>query len=445
MAQKTFQFLPLLAGIGLTLLALVAQRHFPPRTLTLVPAITAEDYFLMGVANDPEQRKVGWIDKKKIHFFCRFAPEDEAPICNFVFVLRKPGGNAGINLNQYQSLDLDIAYRGPADGMGVSIRNFDPRFSRIEDGNSSKINSVHLRASELRDPLRISLAELSVPEWWVRQYDWPREYIRPDRGNATALSIDLTGELRGTEHEIEIRKIEFSGDWIGAEYWYLGIICLWMLFGTAWVMQQLLRLRRRHLENRRRISVLASRNSMLQSEKERLHELSTIDTLTNVANRHGIELILESMKLQLEPASVIIIDVDHFKVVNDLRGHDAGDRVLQTIARVLRESLRNTDRLGRWGGEEFVLICPGATVHGAVELAEQLRTAISDTTFEPRNPLKVTASFGVAALRRNEPFAQAFKRADDALYHAKHQGRDRVVVAPEDLPFPENGAGKSGR
>src|SRR4029077_11817209 len=130
------------------------------------------------------------------------------------------------------------------------------------------------------------------------------------------------------------------------------------------------------------------------NEKEKYQKLSTQDALTKVLNRHGIEQFVES--LRATSGSVIVIDLDHFKRVNDQRGHDVGDRVLQTLGEILRSKVRNTDGLGRWGGEEFVLVCPGASLTKAADLAEKLRIRIMETTFIPEDPLRITASFGVA-------------------------------------------------
>jgi len=123
------------------------------------------------------------------------------------------------------------------------------------------------------------------------------------------------------------------------------------------------------------------------------------------------------------------VDLDHFKAVNDQRGHDAGDRVLQKVAELLLRNTRSSGKVGRWGGEEFVLICPATAPQDAVELADRLRGIIAATTFEPDDPLVVTASFGVATLHPGERFADAFKRADTALYRAKSMGRNQVASA----------------
>jgi diguanylate cyclase (GGDEF)-like protein len=127
---------------------------------------------------------------------------------------------------------------------------------------------------------------------------------------------------------------------------------------------------------------------------------------------------------------ILVFDVDHFKKVNDQFGHDTGDRVLSTIAQVIGNNVRQTDVLGRWGGEEFILICPQITLEQVKGLAEKLRLAIEEQEFNtPNGALKVTISIGAAIVDPQETFEAAFKRADTALYKAKNSGRNQTQLA----------------
>ena len=141
-------------------------------------------------------------------------------------------------------------------------------------------------------------------------------------------------------------------------------------------------------------------------------------------------------------ASVIFIDLDNFKRINDARGHVVGDRVLQTLCDILRNHTRSSDGLGRWGGEEFVLVCPGTNLSKAADLAEKLRHRVEETNFIPEEPIAVTASFGVAVAHGERTFEEAFRQADQAMYLAKHRGRNCVVAAGEDQMHKVTGARK---
>jgi diguanylate cyclase (GGDEF)-like protein len=161
--------------------------------------------------------------------------------------------------------------------------------------------------------------------------------------------------------------------------------------------------------------------------RDLLH-LSTTDRLTGIYNRLKLE---EVFSLEFQRAlrygstlSVILVDIDHFKQINDVHGHHIGDRVLRDIAHALSRSLRGSDTLGRWGGEEFLVLCPGTDLAAATMAAEKLRIAVDSlaTAVDDR----LSASFGVASLRPGDGEKDIFVRADQALYQAKAAGRNRV-------------------
>ena len=127
--------------------------------------------------------------------------------------------------------------------------------------------------------------------------------------------------------------------------------------------------------------------------------------------------------------SLILIDIDHFKRINDRRGHDTGDRILQAVAQIIGKAITRKDYLGRWGGEEFIVLLPSKPKAFAIAMAEKIRLSIQDSIFEPENPVLVTASFGVSDRVPGEDFSDTFKRADIALYQAKAQGRNCSVLA----------------
>lgn len=176
---------------------------------------------------------------------------------------------------------------------------------------------------------------------------------------------------------------------------------------------------------------LALRNEELQELAGRLEELATTDTLTGAFNRRKFnELVAaEVMRAQRykQPFSLFILDIDHFKRVNDSFGHEVGDVVLVKIADVIRASMREVDILARWGGEEFVVLTPGARGHGSAEFAERIRSTVAAHAFPVAG--SVTASFGVAEYAEGDTADVLFSRADTALYAAKGNGRDRVELA----------------
>jgi diguanylate cyclase (GGDEF)-like protein len=423
----------LLVGLVLTIIAVAAHRFLPERQLTLGATQKGANFYL--IKGEDTLTQVDWVDQSRVHFKCRFVQTSSGASCGYTYLLtRGDVADRGADLSRYRNLKLTIRYTGSANYLRIAIRNFDPRFTRAADWNSTKFNSLNLEPSDLAQPLAIDLREFTVPEWWVAQYDLPRNLAQPDMSNAVAFSLYLQGEGAGTDHDVRIERVEFSGDWISAESWYLGILCAWILLGAGYASAQWMALRRRHREQRQELSEL-------QHEKEKFEKLSTIDGLTKILNRHGIEQFVAPLQAAQVPTSVIVIDLDHFKRINDQRGHYDGDRVLQTVGELLRAHTRSTDGLGRWGGEEFVLVCPGASLSKAASIAEKLRERIMQTSFLPEDPLAVTASFGVATSPAGN-FDDAFRQADQALYLAKSRGRNCVVAAAEDQMHKVTGARK---
>lgn len=157
------------------------------------------------------------------------------------------------------------------------------------------------------------------------------------------------------------------------------------------------------------------------------------DPLTGIANRRWLDDDLQRMIAQAgrdgRPMSVILIDLDHFKQVNDTFGHDVGDRVLRDSAARIAAATRDADRLGRWGGEEFLLLAPNADQAAARALAERCREAISGPAHEA-GAVPITASLGVATLEPSDDARSIMRRADVALYTAKERGRNCVVGPP---------------
>ena len=189
-------------------------------------------------------------------------------------------------------------------------------------------------------------------------------------------------------------------------------------------------------EQRMNAASLAA-HAVVALENARLHGMverqALVDALTGLANRRAAADALHAEAARAErldtPFSVVLADLDEFKDVNDEYGHAVGDEVLQSFAAVLRETLRESDVAGRWGGEEFLLLLPGADEEGAAQLAERVRVAFASRSI-PRVPgLRVTASFGVAEYAGETRSEQLVAAADGALYRAKGAGKDRVERA----------------
>jgi diguanylate cyclase (GGDEF)-like protein len=187
-------------------------------------------------------------------------------------------------------------------------------------------------------------------------------------------------------------------------------------------------------------AILVALNDISQRkelEAELFRQAST-DSLTGVSNRRYFlaqaEQELRRSRRFARPLSVMMIDLDHFKKINDTHGHAVGDAVLQGVVRRALESLRQSDQLGRLGGEEFAVVLPETDLAAATEVAERLRKHIAERPLiAERQPIHSSVSVGVAQLGAEDSSIDAlFSRADAALYRAKNGGRDRVEVATQE-------------
>lgn len=168
------------------------------------------------------------------------------------------------------------------------------------------------------------------------------------------------------------------------------------------------------------------------AEKHRvLKNLSTIDPLTGALNKAAISEVIEKEYERLRRyggrSSLLFVDIDHFKHVNDSYSHLVGDTVLSELGKLLKQVCRQIDTVGRFGGEEFVIVAPNRKKYHAVIFGERLRMAVQNHVFDAANSrIRITVSMGIASLFEGRNSAVALDRADKALYHAKHMGRNRV-------------------
>jgi len=180
--------------------------------------------------------------------------------------------------------------------------------------------------------------------------------------------------------------------------------------------------------------MLYDRSFELKAANKRIEELAELDELTGASNRRCIMRMLEEAIARANrigsPCSIALIDLDWFKRINDAYGHPTGDEVLRTFSITMFANVRNVDRFGRYGGEEFLLVLPDMDTEQAMRALDRLRAIIADLDWSAFSPgMRVTMSAGVAMLDPNETSDLLLARADSALYVAKAQGRNRIISA----------------
>lgn len=176
---------------------------------------------------------------------------------------------------------------------------------------------------------------------------------------------------------------------------------------------------------------------MIHRERSLLDD-ALVDPLTGLGNRRVVDhwLDVNGFRRGADEFSVILVDIDHFKSINDRFGHHVGDAVLQRLSTVMQRSVRSIDLVARYGGEEFLILLPAAGATRARMIAERIREAIgAEQVFAEGTPVRVTASFGIADSSGHDDRVELIAAADAALYRAKQNGRDRVEVARNEAPL----------
>ncbi len=180
---------------------------------------------------------------------------------------------------------------------------------------------------------------------------------------------------------------------------------------------------------------LGVKNAELEVKVAEIERISVTDPLTGIANRRKIEndIADEISRVQrtAKPCALIMFDVDHFKDINDRFGHETGDAVLCKLTELTAGAIRQTDCFGRWGGEEFLVLCPETTLEGTAQLAEKLRAGIQEGLVFP--DFSVTCTFGISICRADDSAGRLVCRADTAMYRAKRDGRNRIATEQTDV------------
>jgi diguanylate cyclase (GGDEF)-like protein len=426
----------LIIAILLTVIALYGYRYIPEKHLVVATANQKLDLYSTPLANG--ELAGSWIDKDQLSFRCSYPKGfvDSSYYCsvNRGFALSE---TKGIDLSGYNRIKVKIHYEGTAPKLRLFARTFDPGYSKPNDPNSTKYNAVFLPASDLGKEITIDIKEFAVTEWWLLMYEIPRKYSHADLSNVVVMGIDFSYPMTEGNHDVTIEKIEFIGERIAKDKWYLGLFSIWLAGIFLYSLNQLRMLKQQSRQDHKLIDNLNHDNQRLQQETSKFRRLSTVDPLTQLFNRFGLDQIVTSLTKTalVEPIdpvphmALILLDIDHFKVINDTYGHDVGDIVLRETAELIKKNALDNEFIGRWGGEEFLILLPATTAERARLLAEDLRQKIARNTIAtPAAEITITASFGVGECTDHD-FPSAFKRVDLALYEAKHHGRNKVTLA----------------
>ncbi|OWW22455.1 hypothetical protein AYR66_26110 [Noviherbaspirillum denitrificans] len=348
--------------------------------------------------------------------------------------VREGGRTLGVAVVKVDMTQLDQEWQRNEDEVAVTDDNGIIFLSTRPDWKYRPMVSLHAEALDEIKRSRQYGTMLKPP--------LPMRTVRTLHGNEAVVSIVGDGG-NGVRFFVRSRPVEGSG-------WNISVfIPLSEVEARAWrvafstsgaiglILMTLMMLAQAHARAEERESArqaLEKKHSELQALSEELRAASITDPLTGAYNRRfffeSVPKIVSTANRHHVPLSIVTIDVDHFKRINDMYGHPAGDKVLQALTVLCKESLRESDVFCRFGGEEFIMALPNTDAEAAAQVAERLRVRVSAHAVEIKGmPGGITVSCGVSQYREGEQGIEAaLRRADDALYVAKNEGRNRVVV-----------------
>jgi diguanylate cyclase (GGDEF)-like protein len=417
----------LLFFILLTCVALLAENTFIKTRLVLKPG-SPYNVFLSDDRGNGGASIAEWINLENYEWRCDLRRQYSYPYCQFHIEL------GGVDLSKLDSMKIVLEYAAdtpvPNDSIRISLLNDGPLYSKDMPPGTFKLNEMEIPALYLNGPFIARMSDLKVPDWWLRQYNIPPQNTQSEYDNIAYLQIITGSNSVPGEYRFKLHSIEWEGNLIPPEKWYFGILVAWLTFLFGVLMYRLWHMKSEIDEHYSRTQDLQRLNRMLDIKSRYFERMARTDALTGISNRAGIGgILVDEIRSHIksgQPLTAIMLDIDHFKSINDNHGHDYGDTILTRIAKTLVENLRSRDTVARWGGEEFLVLCPYTSLEHGKALADKLRLCIQEIGNTARSP--VSASFGVATLQ-NESIDAFIKRVDEALYKAKQKGRDRVEIS----------------
>ena len=413
-----------LTGLALAWNQLAMEKVFAIDAASTLPVYAIDDRNSGGKSAATVRRENG-----KLVMDCQIATGYEWPYCEMSFELGRPP--KGLDMSSFDTVKLWVDYEGPEPQQQVRffLMNFNPAYSDVKQPESAKVQEIFYDPSRDK-PLQVRLAQFTVASWWSNEHDIAVQHAGLEFGNVVAMQVSTGGKVVPGRHRITVERIEFRGKLIAPATFRLGVIGLWMTMVITYLFGYAAHTRRQLVDTHRSKLTLERLNATLRLERKSLQRMARRDPLTGILNRQGLgeELVraAERGDNQFFPLSVVFMDIDHFKRINDEHGHAVGDEVIKELAETVQRDIQRSDLFARWGGEEFILICPGTGPSEAQAIAERLRRSIATRRW-PRG-LHVTSSFGVAESHAGEDLVESIRRADEAMYQAKQKGRDRVEL-----------------
>lgn len=335
-------------------------------------------------------------------------------------------GLKGVDLSGYSGIKLRFDYQGNAERIRFALRNVEFDLTQATQLRQAKQLEAFIEASEYAKPIYLDFDLLNISDWWVTDNKVHRQDTRPAFNNVMEIILHFPSNTPLGEHTITIKEVTAYGRWVKPLTLYRSIVVFWVCFLLAealWV----------YLHLRREKEAMAQSLNALKNEYDALKTTAQQDSLTNTLNRHGIETFAAALlnSGSLTPYWLCLFDIDNFKSINNAYGNHAGDAILTEIITLIKANIHHHEALGRWAGEEFMLISAGGDRQEIFAHCEKLRKTLGRHTFRVNGkPIPhITLSFGITRLDMDANFEHSFKKADKALQSAKSNGHNQVALA----------------
>ena len=415
-----FEFL-IVAALLITAQFIYFKDDLLSREITISPATPAErlGQYQFDDRGEGGKSTVAADSTRPLSWSCRIADTVNQPFCGVGFILGD-GASKGLDLSLFESFRIEMNVSGPGKVMRVELKNSNPAYSRPGDPQTYKYNSVDLPLSGSRVDMEVPLANFEVADWWKQRLKIPPALALPEFRNVVQFEMQFGIDAKPGGYRIAIRKITFHRQIISDGQFYGVLAALWavLILGMLWF---------RRVEARR----------SEREEAARLRWASEHDSLTKLPNRGAFQCRLQAAILTAmergTSVALLLVDLDHFKHVNDSLGHSAGDELLRHVSDRLRSTLDEHSFVARIGGDEFAVIVEnGCAEADILSVANRLSECIKAPIRTSQRLVSSSASIGAAIFPRDAQCAgDLFNAADTALYALKHSGRGGTKVFDE--------------
>jgi|GEM_PF-4389162 len=426
--------------VVISIILVLSYESLPTKRLEIIPFPVASTGVYSDAVNGGNSSSEWKPDINAEAFSCTLREGINYPFCGMIFNFnfgKYQSQSDSIDLTQFDSIDVNLRASDKVTAVRINIRNLNDLYYSINDINSTMFMSTMLTSNDLNKNISIDLNQFRVAQWWLEQYNVPRQHWSPSMDKIRTFAVEITFENEyQIEHTVEIKNIAFVGKVINRANWYLTIMGLWGLYAFYYLINSTRKFIQQSKRDQALVEHLKKAHKILQDEHDTQKQNSLFDPLTKAYNRRGFEdklTAIDALNLaqgsENDQNAIIFIDLDNFKLFNEDYSHEVGDQLLKELIDIISSEVRDDDIIARWGRDEFIMFCPKASSIQGFAIAEKIRIIIEKHLFCKPHNLKATASFGVASCSSMQQFKASLHNADEALFKAKRDGKNQSMIA----------------